>query len=505
MRQRRTQQTSILDYVCSNPPKASSSIQTNREAPINFTASYRGSTQAQLAEGDEAGDEVDSEGEGRFDRFRLAHRKTRLDTEEREEPTYGGEASRTNDRKRQSKKKVLAGSESEEGSVDDDQLRKPRSQAGKRGQKDSVDAPLKSSNGAREAIDAIVIGQSYSSSSPESPPKSTASPILKPRRKRSDVVLSGSSRQASTQEQDDLLRTPTQDKPHRDPHSSRKRRLVLDDSSDAADLSDLGRPGPGPSTRSAIKRKTRSDGPVTPPSPLDSGEIVRTRKKTRQVDYYESDDPIEVPKDSKGKRKGKGKAKMTEDPDDAVFEADTSLSPSQPKGRKPITTKRYGIENGRRTRSTRPCSISMEAERTLQPPARPTTKLKIFSSQSEAESEPVMRGWSSTPPADSDGNAEPPKRRRGKVKEVRRKKARMRDPDESEDEIDPKELLEEIALDGPGQSGSSTMIDRIRLLIFFNDLDCWIVVLQSRMRDRTKKTTFERNLARLKRRYLKLT
>ena len=479
MRHRRTQQTSILDYVGSNPSKASTSTQTNREAPINFTATYRGSTQGRADDGDEAGDEVDSEeeGEGRLDRFRLDHRKTRLDTEELEEPTYEGEASRTRERKRQGKKKVLVGVESEEDSEDD----QPRKRGPQR-RKDTADLPPQSSSQAREAIDAITIDvPSSSSSRSESPLKSTVSPAVR-RRRRSGVVLSGtsSSRHASIQEQDqddddDPLRTPTstQERPHRVPNShsasKRKRRLVLDDNSD---IEDLGRPGPGPSTstnkmtRSATKRKTRSGGPVTPtpPSPLASdaeGAHVRTRKKARQVDYYESDDPMDLLSGKKGS--GKGKGKMREDLDDAVFEAETSLSPSQPQsvGRKKNTAPESGVGNARQTRSTKQVSANMEDVATHPPVGRPTTKLKIFSSESESEPEVEteaavkLRGWSSTPPENSgsDESDVPQKQRRIKGKDSRRKKARVQDPDDSEeDAIDPKELLEEIAMDEPGES-----------------------------------------------------
>lgn len=484
MRHRRTQQTSILDYVGSNPFKASKSTQTNREAPINFTASYRGSTQGRVDDGDEAGDEVDSEeeGEGRLDRFRLDHRKTRLDTEELEEPTYEGEASRTRDRKRQGKKKVLVDVDSEEDSEDD----QPRKRGSQR-RKGTAELPPQSSSQAREAIDAITIDvPSSSSSGSESPQKSTVSPAVR-RRKRSGVVLSGtsSSQHASIQEQDqddddDPLRTPTstQEKPHRVPNShsasKRKRRLVLDDNSD---IEDLGRPGPGPSTstnkmtRSATKRKTRSGGPVTPtpPSPLASdAERVhaRTRKKARQVDYYESDDPMDLLSGKKGL--GKGKGKMREDLDDAVFEAETSLSPSQSQsvGRKTNTASKSGVGNARQTRSTKQVSADMEDVATHPPVGRPKTKLKIFSSESESESEPEvepetavkLRGWSSTPSENSgsDESHVPQKQRRIKGKDPRRKKARVQDPDDSEeDEIDPKDLLEEIAMDEPGESKSA--------------------------------------------------
>lgn len=482
MRHRRTQQTSILDYVGSNPVKASTSTQTNREAPINFTATYRGSTQGRTAEGDEAGDEVDSEeeGEGRLDRFRLDHRKTRLGTEELEEPTYEGEASRTRERKRQGKKKVLVDVDSEED-IENDQPRR----RGPQRRKDTADLPPQSSSQAREAIDAFTIDvPSSSSSRSESPHKSTVSPAVR-RRRRSGVVLSGtsSSQHASNQEQDedhdddDPLRTPTstQEKPHRvvNSHSAskRKRRLFVDDNSGTEDL---GRPGPGPSTsnntRSAIKRKTRSGGPVTPtpPSPLASdteGAHARTRKKARQVDYYESDDPMDLLSGKKGS--GKGKGKMREDLDDAVFEAETSLSPSQSQsvGRKTNTALKTGVANARQTRSTkrRGISVDMEDVATHPPAGRLTTKLKIFSSESESEfgseAEPEaavrLRGWSSTPPGNSgsDGSDQPQKQRRIKGKDLRRKRARVQDPDDSEeDAIDPKELLEEIAMDEPGES-----------------------------------------------------
>jgi hypothetical protein len=483
MRHRRTQQTSILDYVGSNASKVSTSTQTNREAPINFTASYRGSTQSRADEGDEAGDEVDSEeeGEGRLDRFRLDHRKTRLDTEELEEPTFEGEAARTRDRKRQGKKKVLVDVDSEED-IENDQPRR----GGPQRRKDTADLPPQSSSQAREAIDAITIDvPSSSSSRSESPRKSTVSPAVR-RRRRSGVVLSGtsSSQHASNQEQeqdhdDDPLRTPTstQERPHRVPKShsasKRKRRLVSDDNSD---IEDLGRPGPGPSTstnnmtRSATRRKTRSGGPVTPtpPSPLASdaqGAHARTRKKARQVDYYESDDPMDLLSGKKGS--GKGKGKMREDLDDAVFEAETSLSPSQSQsvGRKTNTALKTGVGNARQTRSTkrRGISVDMEDVATHPPAGRPTTKLKIFSSESESESESgaepetavKLRGWSSTPSENSgsDESHVPQKQRRNKGKDPRRKKARVQDPDDSEeDEIDPKELLEEIAMDEPGES-----------------------------------------------------
>lgn len=478
MRHRRTQQTSILDYVGSNPVKASTSTQTNREAPINFTATYRGSTQGRTAEGDEAGDEVDSEeeGEGRLDRFRLDHRKTRLGTEELEEPTYEGEASRTRERKRQGKKKVLVDVDSEED-IENDQPRR----RGPQRRKDTADLPPQSSSQAREAIDAFTIDvPSSSSSRSESPHKSTVSPAVR-RRRRSGVVLSGtsSSQHASNQEQeqdhvDDPLRTPTstQEKPHRvvNSHSASKckRRLISDDNSDTEDL---GRPGPGPSTsnntRSAIKRKTRSGGPVTPtpPSPLASdtgGAHARTRKKARQVDYYESDDPMDLLSGKKGS--GKGKGKMREDLDDAVFEAETSLSPSQSQsvGRKMNTAVKSGVGKARQTRSTkrRGISVDMEDVATHPPAGRPTTKLKIFSSESESESEVEpetavrLRGWSSTPPENSgsDESDQPQKQRRIKGKDLRRKKARVQEPDDSEeDAIDPKELLEEIAMDEPGE------------------------------------------------------
>jgi hypothetical protein len=478
MRHRRTQQTSILDYVGSNPFKASKSTQTNREAPINFTATYGGSTQGRTAEGDEAGDEVDSEeeGEGRLDRFRLDHRKTRLNTEDLEEPTYEGEASRTRDRKRQGKKKVLVDVDSEEDSEDD----QPRKRGPQR-RKDTVDLPPQSSSQAREAIDAITIDvPSSSSSRSESPHKSTVSPVAR-RRRRSGVVLSGtsSSQHASNQERDqahdDPLRTPTstQEKPHLVPRSHSasklKRHLVSDDNSGTEDL---GRPGPGPSTsnntRSATKRKTRSGGPVTPtpPSPLASdteGAHVRTRKKARQVDYYESDDPMDLLSGKKGS--GKGKGKMREDLDDAVFEAETSLSPSQSQsvGREKNTAPRSGVRDARQTRSVKQVSANMEDVATHPPVGRPKTKLKIFSSESESESESgaepetavKLRGWSSTPSeiSGSDESHVPQKQRRNKGKDPRRKKARVQDPDDSdEDEIDPKELLEEIAMDEPGES-----------------------------------------------------
>lgn len=476
MRHRRTQQTSILDYVGSNPFKASTSTQTNREAPINFTATYRGSTQGRVDDGDEAGDEVDSdeEGEGRLDRFRLDQRKTRLNTEELEEPTYEGEASRTRDRKRQGKKKVLVDVDSEED-FEDDQPRK----RGPQRRQDTADLPPQSSSQAREAIDAITIDvPSSSSSRSESPHKSTVSPAVR-RRRRSGVVLSGtsSSQHASNQEQDqddddDPLRTPTstQEKPHRvaNSHSAskRKRRLVLDDNTDTEDL---GRPGPGPSTsnntRSATKRKTRSGGPVTPtpPSPLASdaeGAHIRTRKKARQVDYYESDDPMDLLSGKKGS--GKGKGKMREDLDDAVFEVETSLSPSQSQSvdRKTNTALRSGVGNARQTRSTKQVSANMEDVATRPPVGRPTTKLKIFSSESESESEAEpetavkLRGWSSTPSENSGSDESDVSRKQRKVKgkESRRKKARIQDPDDSEeDEIDPTELLEEIAMDEPGE------------------------------------------------------
>ena len=453
MRTRRTQQTSILDYVGSQAPRGSTSTQTHREAPISFTA-VRVPTQSHLVEGEEAGDEVDSEDEGRLDRFRLDHRKTRLDTEEPAEPRFGRGArsqpsAKQIDKKQITKKKVLSGYDDEDSSTDD-------GPSGPRKRKDSVDIPLKSSSQAREAIDAIVIHESSSSSA--SPPKSTASPRLRTRRQRSGIVLSGSSAQVSSQNQDDPLRTPTQDRPRRDPQSSRKRRRrVLEDEDEGDDeLLASGRGEPGPSTRSASKRKTRSDGPVTPPSPLDSGEPLRTRKKTKQVDYYESDDPIDLLTGKGSASKGKGR--ITENLDDAVFEAETSLSPSQSMSRKPgeSSVNKYG----RRTRGTGQRNAPIEEGKVRQAAARPQTTLKIFSSESEAEPEAepdsVRRGWSSTPPVDSDDGGKPgdiiTKSRAGK-----RKKGRTQDPDEIEEDIDPKELLEEIALDKPGKLMMSTL------------------------------------------------
>jgi hypothetical protein len=66
-----------------------------------------------------------------------------------------------------------------------------------------------------------------------------------------------------------------------------------------------------------------------------------------------------------------------------------------------------------------------------------------------------LRGWSSTPSENSGSDESDVSRKQRKVKgkESRRKKARIQDPDDSdEDEIDPKELLEEIAMDEPGES-----------------------------------------------------
>lgn len=442
MPRRRAQQTSILDYVGSQAPKASSSsTQANREA-IRFTAT-RVPTQAPLAEGEGAGDEVDSEDEGRFDRFRLENRKTRLDMEE---PTYRGETSQARNRQSQvKKKKVLSGYDSEENTTDDDP---PRN---RRRKNSDDDMPLGSSQ-AREAINAITIDESSSSSESQSPAKSTVSPNLRAGRKRSDVVLSDSSVKASSLDQDDSLRTPTQERPRRDANSSRKRRRLVheEEDEDGDGLSDLGQAGPGPSTRSAIKRKTRSGGPITPPSPLQSsGEPHRIRKKTRQVDYYESDDPMDLL--IAKANNGKGKGKMMEKADDAVFEAETSPSQSQSQSMDRRTDKASTTDATRRDRSARHRSASVEDEQARPPPGRATTKLKIFSSESEAEPEPVMRGWSSTPPADTDEEVEMKRNRRPKVKEARRKKARAKDPDESGEEVDQKELLEEIALDKPGK------------------------------------------------------
>jgi hypothetical protein len=102
----------------------------------------------------------------------------------------------------------------------------------------------------------------------------------------------------------------------------------------------------------------------------------------------------------------------------------------------------------------------MEDVATHPPVGRPTTKLKIFSSESESESEAEretavkLRGWSSTPSGNSgsDESDVPQKQRKIKGKDLRRKRARVQDPDDSEeDEIDPKELLEEIAMDEPGE------------------------------------------------------
>jgi hypothetical protein len=165
------------------------------------------------------------------------------------------------------------------------------------------------------------------------------------------------------------------------------------------------------------------------------------------------------------KGSGKGKGKMREDLDDAVFEAEPSLSPSQSQsvGRKTNTALRSGVGNARQTRSTKRRGISMDMEdvATHPPIGRPTTKLKIFSSESESEfgAEPEtavkLRGWSSTPSENSGSNGSdvPQKQRKIKGKNLRRKKARVQDPDDSEeDEIDPKELLEEIAMDEPGES-----------------------------------------------------
>jgi len=164
------------------------------------------------------------------------------------------------------------------------------------------------------------------------------------------------------------------------------------------------------------------------------------------------------------KGSGKGKGKLREDLDDAVFEAETSLSPSQSQsvGRKMNTAVKSGVGKARQTRSTkrRGISVDMEDVATHPPAGRPTTKLKIFSSESESESEVEpetavrLRGWSSTPPENSgsDESDQPQKQRRIKGKDLRRKKARVQEPDDSEeDAIDPKELLEEIAMDEPGE------------------------------------------------------
>jgi hypothetical protein len=354
---------------------------------------------------------VDSEDEEeRFDRFRLEAPKTRLDSDEED------------DRRRlaasKPKKKVLTDSESEGGMEID------RSQ-GLRFQGGSQESSLPIRSRRKVSTTAIVVDDS--ASEPDCivvavPAPHTPNEGSQPRGTVND-----------SEDGDDQI-TPLKRPARITRSSTHKRPHFLPAESD--DESHLPIAGPGPSSRSSVKRKTRSGGPITPPSPLVSSgeENQRTRKKKKEVDYFESDDALDLvtsartrserARAEKEASKGKGKNRAATE-DEMEFEADP-------------------------TASTTAIEFTQEVEK----PVRTRTTLHIFSSASESEetdgsSQPRRRSSESV--SEDKDMADEPKRgdkRSGKSK--RRK--RMRDPDDSEEEIDSKQLLEEIKLDAPGQN-----------------------------------------------------
>ena len=421
---RRTQQSSILDFIGANAPtQPTPSSSTHTHPRISFTAT-RAATQSRVLDPDERGDEVDSEDEEeRFDRFRLEASKTRLDSDEEDDRRVRGRLAAW-----KPKKKVLRDSGSE-GGMEVDGSQEIRSQGG------SQESSLPIRPRRKEPTTAIVVDDSASETDSivvADSSRHTPSKGSRPTRTDNDSV-------------DGENQTTPLKRPARTTRSStRKRPHFLPDESD--DESHLPIAGPGPSSRSSVKRKTRSGGPITPPSPLlSSGEENQRTRKKKEVDYFESDDALDLvtsartrserAKAEKEASKGKGKNRATAE-DEMEFEADP-------------------------TASTTAVELTQELTQELEKPVRTGTKLHIFSSASEsggtAGSSQSRRRSSES--VSEDEQMDEPKRgdKRSGKHSKHRKKRKMRDPDDSEEEIDAKQLMEEIKLDAPGQKRSDKL------------------------------------------------
>jgi hypothetical protein len=496
---RRTQQTSILEFI-GTPGRGISRARTqsNRAERINFTA--RSNTQLQFHGSDEEGDQVDSDGSGHLDTFKLNKKKTRLEDDEHIDVTTQRTAPSQNARK----KKVLQDSEDEENDFTASNRPDTLPEAGPsvlRGQ-----GPLR---------------RTPSPATTPPPPSSSKRERNSSSRKRTRFVSS-----VNRESSPEVL--PQDQQPSRQDaagsYSMRKK----------SRLERLDPPVAGPSS-SPTKRKTRSDGPVSQERPTQESTQEPTQEKisgrtrnrlgeVQKVDYVESDEDELLLIPTRGRRKaqvdedwddnvtpsmesvldikGKGRAVDTQETQSRGIDSDSSLT-SSPEGDTPSRRTRSAVRRSRLARypPSEPITPTRKNHRVV-------TKLKIFSSESEM-------GPESDDPLDDDLSRRTRRLERREEEEEedasqfpeirlparsgngKKSRKRRRDPDDTDDEeemIDSKKMLEEIELDEPGKP----------------EYDCWepcrvvayapsLVVLKNRMRDRTKKSEFQRNLERLKR------